>query len=91
MPEIENIAKAFADFSKNANDLINSGIKKQEHIQEMYDFLQKDNRVGLITIDRLDNFNYSQEEKQLAYDKYINYMREEMERLDIIPFEAQKE
>lgn len=83
MPEVENIAKAFADFSKQADKLIEDSKKKQEHIQEMYDFLEKDYRVGIITIERLSDFDYPQEEKQLAYDKYINYMREEMARFNL--------
>lgn len=79
MIELKNIKNAFDSFIKTSDIFIQK--QKEKAINEMVEYLNNYTKQGIIDIKTLSSFNYDNELKQKAVDKYCDNLYIEEERL----------
>jgi len=78
MQELINIKNAFDIFIKKSDIFIKK--EKERAINEMVEYLNNYTKQGIIDIKTLSSFNYDNELKQKAVDKYCENLYIEEER-----------
>lgn len=79
MIELNNIKNAFDSFIKKSDIFIKK--EKEKAINEMVEYLNNYTEQGIIDIKTLSSFNYDNDLKQKAVDKYCKNLYIEEERL----------
>lgn len=80
MIELNNIKNAFDSFIKKSDIFIKK--EKEKAINEMVEYLNNYTEQGIIDIKTLSSFNYDNELKQKAVDKYCDNLYIEEERIN---------